>query len=203
MFLTVDFDFKPLRKKLPSLMSKRINKDVKFVKKKIDEGIDKGVSPITGEPFKPISEVTKYVRKARRKNTKSDDKPLFGTGQMTKLKVKKSSKTKLSASLTMGREYGAYHLTPYIITNNFSLKRKGQKRVVGRRASGGRRIKTTGKTKEFIKAKGKKVPARVWFGIPQDYIEETSFNWFLDEMKISLKQGKPIIRQKIGNLRLS
>ena len=119
-----------------------------------------------------------------------------------KLKVRKASKSKPEASLKKGREYGAYHLTHYVITNNFSLERKGQKRVVGRTTSGGRRIKTTGKTKEFIKAKGKKVPARVWFGIPKDYSKSENLDWFINQMKISLKQGKPIIRKRIGRIRL-
>lgn len=207
--LTIDFTFDTLKKDLPKMMVKRINDDIEFVKEAIDKGIEKSVSPVTGQKFKPISETTKEVRRLRRKNRKSKDKPLVSTGRMTKLKVTKAKtrgKQGMEGSIQMGAPYGVYHLTPYIINNNFVVKSSERRTRTITTKKKGRTTRKQGDIKKpagtFFKVKGAKVPARVWFGIPKNYKPERNFNRFMKEMKVKLKTGKVIINQPLGSIKL-
>ena len=199
MFFSQNFDFKPLKRRMPGLIADRINKDITTVKRAIDKGIKRSVSPVTNQPFTPITDTTKQVRALRRQNRKSKNKPLLATGKMSRL-IRKNAKargTVFKGSLTMGRDYGVHHLTGYTIASNFSVNTKGRSFV----SASGTRVRQSGKQR-FFRVKGKKVPARVWFGIPHDYTQEAGFRRLLNKMKVALKQGKPIRRTRIGMLKL-
>lgn len=207
--LTIDYDFDVLKKDLPKLIAERMNRDMDFVKKEIDDGIKKSVSPVTGTKFKPISEVTREVRRLRRTNRKSKDKPLVATGRMSKLKkvkVKQQGANKFSGYIEMGAPYGAMHLQPRTIATNFSVKSSErrtrtsttQKKGVVKRKQGD--VRSPRGT--FFKVKGKRVPARIWFGVPKRFKEKTNFDRFMKQMNRKLKEGKKIIRQDIGSIRL-
>jgi len=199
IFYSQNFDFKPLRKKLPGLMADRINKDITIVKRKIEKGIKTSTSPVTGQPFQPITETTKKVRALRRQNRKSKSKPLLGTGKMSKLKrVNAGARTLNKGKLIMGRPYGVYHLTTYTIANNFKVETIGQKRPP---TPSGSPTKDRDK-KRFFNVKGKTVPARIWFGVPKDYSQNVGFRRLLNKMKVVLKQGKKVRRVKIARLSL-
>jgi len=207
--LTIDYDFDVLKKDLPKLMAERMNRDMDFVKKEIDDGIKKSVSPVTGKKFKPISEVTKEVRRLRRTNRKSKDKPLVATGRMSRLKkvkVKQQGGTKFSGYIEMGAPYGAMHLLPRTIATNFSVKSDERRtRTISTKRKGTLKRKQ-GDVKNpkgtFFKVKGKRVPARVWFGVPKRFTEKTNFDRFVKQMNRKLKQGKKIIRKDIGSISL-
>ena len=114
--------------------------------------------------------------------------------------IRKNAKargTVFKGSLTMGRDYGVHHLTGYTIASNFSVNTKGRSFV----SASGTRVRQSGKQR-FFRVKGKKVPARVWFGIPHNYTQEAGFRRLLNKMKVALKQGKPIRRTRIGMLKL-
>lgn len=198
IFYSQNFSFKSLRKKLPGLMADRINKDITLVKKQIEKGIKTSTSPVTGQPFKPITKTTKYVRALRRENRKSKTKPLLGTGKMSRLKrINAGARSLEKGKLIMGRPYGVYHLTPYTITNNFMVETTGQ----ARKTPEGFKYKDTDK-KKFFNVKGKKVPARIWFGVPKNYDPKIGFRRLLNKMKVALKQGKKVRRVKIARLSL-
>ena len=168
LFLTIDHDFSNLSKELPKLIVKRINDDIDIVKKQIDKGIKQSKSPVTGQKFAPISKVTEKVRKIRRQTRKSKNKPLLATGKMSRLKVKKAKKqgsSKFYGFIQMGADYGQYHLEPQTIKTNFSAV--GRARTKTETIPGGLR-KTHNRKQTFFNVKGKKVPARIWFGIPKD-----------------------------------
>ncbi len=188
--LTVDFDFKPLQKALPKMIATRMNADMDLVKGYIDKGIKTSISPVNDRPYKPISEVTKIVRKKRRKN-KSKDTPLVASGRMSKLKKKKAlsrGDLKFYGYIMMGAPYGVHHLQDRITATNFSIKaRKGAKR----------KPKGT-----FFSVKGTKVPARVWFGVPSKFTQKRNFNKFMNGMKRKLKEGDKMIRKPIGQIKL-
>tara|TARA_Y100001973_G_C5153826_1_gene309607 strand:+ start:659 stop:1276 length:618 start_codon:yes stop_codon:yes gene_type:complete len=202
IFLTIDHDFSNLSKELPKLIVKRINDDIDIVEKQIDKGIKQSKSPVTGKKFAPISKVTEKVRKIRRQTRKSKDKPLLATGKMSKLKIKKSTKqgkNKFKGFIEMGREYGQYHLEPQTIKTNFSAV--GRARSKTEMIRGGQR-KTMNRKHTFFNVKGKKVPARIWFGIPKDYTGKKSFRSFMASMKRKLKEGDIIIKKPIGRINL-
>jgi hypothetical protein len=54
----------------------------------------------------------------------------------------------------------------------------------------------------FFNVKGKKVPARIWFGIPKKYTGKKSFRSFMFAMKRKLKEGEKIIKKPIGSIKL-
>jgi hypothetical protein len=187
MFYSQNFDFKPLKRQIPGLIADRVNKDITTVKREIEKGIRTSRSPVTGQPFAPITETTKEVRALRRQNRKSKNKPLLATGKMSKL-IRKNAKARGSSfkgTLTMGREYGAYHNIGYTIKNNFTVS--------------GTTSKIKGKGR-FFRVKGKKVPMRLWFGVPSNYKPEVGFRRLLNKMQVALKSGKPIRRTRIGRL---
>ena len=206
--LTIDFDFKPLQNALPKLIATRMNSDMELVEGYIDKGIKTSISPVNEKPYKPISEVTKLVRKMRRQ-TKSKDKPLVASGRMSKLKRKKATQRgelKFYGYIEMGAPYGVHHLKDRITATNFSVQ--------GRRRSsstevGTAKVKTftrQGSKKKpkgtFFKVKGKRVPARVWFGIPKRFTQKRNFNMFMTQMKRKLKEGDKIIKQPMGSIKL-
>lgn len=202
IFLTIDHDFSNLSKELPKLIVKRINDDIDIVKKQIDKGIKTSKSPVTGKKFAPISDVTKKVRKIRRQTRKSKDKPLLATGRMSKLKVQKAKKqgsNKFYGFIQMGADYGQYHLEPQTIKTNFSAV--GRARSKTQQIRGGKII-TYNRKQTFFNVKGKKVPARIWFGIPKDYTGKKSFRSFMFGVKRKLKEGDIIIRKPIGSINL-
>ena len=202
LFLTIDHDFSNLSKELPKLIVKRINDDIDIVKKQIDKGIKQSKSPVTGQKFAPISKVTEKVRKIRRQTRKSKNKPLLATGKMSRLKVKKAKKqgsSKFYGFIQMGADYGQYHLEPQTIKTNFSAV--GRARTKTETIPGGLR-KTHNRKQTFFNVKGKKVPARIWFGIPKDYTGKKSFRSFMAGMKRKLKEGKIIIKKPLGNIKL-
>lgn len=202
LFLTIDHDFENLGKELPKLIVKRINEDIEFVERKINKGIKTSKSPVTGKKFAPISEVTEKVRKIRRQTRKSKDKPLLATGRMSKLKVQKAKKqggNKFYGFIQMGADYGQYHLEPQTIKTNFSAV--GRARSKTEKIRGGER-KTMKRKHTFFNVKGKKVPARIWFGIPKDYTGKKSFRSFMAGMKRKLKEGKIVIKKPIGSIKL-
>ena len=47
MFFSQNFDFRPLKRRMPGLIADRINKDITTVKRAIDKGIKRSVSPVT------------------------------------------------------------------------------------------------------------------------------------------------------------
>jgi len=205
--LTIDFTFDTLKKDLPSMMKSRINRDIDFVKNEIDEGITKSISPVTGAKFQPITEVTKEVRRLRRKGRKSKDKPLLSTGRMSKLKVKKAKtrgKSAFYGYIEMGAAYGRYHLQNYTIATNFTVKSSERRARTTNTKKKGRTTRRQGDVKNpqgiFFKVKGKKVPARIWFGIPKNYKQKTNFNRFMRQIKTKLKTGKVIINQPLGRI---
>ena len=197
VFYSQNFNFTSLKRKMPSIMADRINKDITNVKRSIEKGIRDSVSPVTGVPFEPISELTRKVRALRRQNRKSKNKPLLATGKMSKLKRVNARSKKLKGTLTMGQAYGAYHLQPQVIQTNFTVK--GRKRVV--KLSGGRKASARD-NRQFFPVKGAKVPMREWFGIPKNYDSSIGFRRMLNKMKVALKQGKKVRRTKIINLEL-
>ena len=202
LFLTIDHDFSNLSKELPKLIVKRINDDIDIVKKQIDKGIKQSKSPVTGQQFAPISKVTEKVRKIRRQTRKSKDKPLLATGRMSKLKVQKAKKqgsSKFYGFIQMGADYGQYHLEPQTIKTNFSAVGRARSKTQNIR---GGKIITYNRKQTFFNVKGKKVPARIWFGIPKDYTGKKSFRSFMAGMKRKLKEGKIIIKKPLGNIKL-
>jgi hypothetical protein len=180
---------------MPSLIVDRINKDITIVKRSLEKGIRDSVSPVTGQPFEPISDTTKRVRALRRTNRKSKTKPLLATGKMSKLKRVNASSTKFKGTLTMGKSYGVYHLSPRTIQTNFGIK--GRKRSV--KLSSGNKVSTRDNP-NFFSVKGAKVPMRLWFGVPQNYDASVGFNRLIKKMRVALKQGKKVSRVKIGRL---
>tara|TARA_B100001939_G_scaffold348233_1_gene374587 strand:+ start:5614 stop:6219 length:606 start_codon:yes stop_codon:yes gene_type:complete len=197
MFYSQNFDFKPLKRQIPGLIADRVNKDITTVKREIEKGIRTSRSPVTGQPFAPITETTKEVRALRRQNRKSKNKPLLATGKMSKL-IRKNAKARGSSfkgTLTMGREYGAYHNIGYTIKNNFTVS--GRTRNI--KSASGTTSKIKGKGR-FFRVKGKKVPMRLWFGVPSNYKPEVGFRRLLNKMQVALKSGKPIRRTRIGRL---
>ena len=202
LFLTIDHDFENLSKELPKLIVKRINEDIEFVEKKINKGIKTSKSTVTGKKFAPISNVTEKVRKIRRQTRKSKDKPLLATGRMSKLKVQKAKKqgsNKFYGFIQMGADYGQYHLEPQTIKTNFSAVGRARSKTQNIR---GGKIITYNRKQTFFNVKGKKVPARIWFGIPKDYTGKKSFRSFMAGMKRKLKEGKIIIKKPLGNIKL-
>lgn len=207
--LTIDFTFDTLKKELPKLMKERINRDIEFVKNEIDKGIDKSISPVTGQPFKPISEVTSRVRNLRRKNRKAKDKPLVSTGKMSKLKVKKAKQQgegKFYGYIQMGAPYGVFHLKPQTIATNFSVKADEKRTRTTITKKKGRTTRKQGDTRNpkgtFFRVKGKKVPARIWFGIPKNYKQKRNFDRFMRDIKRKLKTGDVIINQPLGKIKI-
>tara|TARA_R100000655_G_scaffold47854_2_gene85107 strand:- start:1812 stop:2429 length:618 start_codon:yes stop_codon:yes gene_type:complete len=200
--LTIDHDFSNLSKALPKLMVKRINDDISIVQKQIEKGLKTSKSPVTGRKFAPISNVTEKVRKIRRQTRKSKNKPLVATGRMGRLKIKKATKQgKLAfyGFIQMGADYGQYHLQEQTIKTNFSAV--GRARTKTQTIPGGL-IKTHNRKQTFFNVKGKKVPARIWFGIPKDYTGKKSFRSFMASMKRKLKEGDIIIKKPIGSISL-
>ena len=200
--LTIDHDFSNLSKALPKLMVKRINDDIAIVQKQIEKGLKTSKSPVTGKKFAPISNVTEKVRKIRRQTRKSKDKPLLATGRMSKLKVQKAKKqgsNKFYGFIQMGADYGQYHLEPQTIKTNFSAVGRARSKTQNIR---GGKIITYNRKQTFFNVKGKKVPARIWFGIPKDYTGKKSFRSFMAGMKRKLKEGKIIIKKPLGNIKL-
>ena len=186
-----------------------MNRDMDFVKKEIDDGIKKSVSPVTGTKFKPISEVTKEVRRLRRTNRKFKDKPLVATGRMSKLKkvkVKQQGANKFSGYIEMGAPYGATHLQPRTIQTNFSVKSEERRTRTTTTKKKGTLSRKQGDTRSpkgtFFKVKGKRVPARIWFGVPKRYNEKKNFDRFVKQMKAKLKQGNKIVNLDIGSIKL-
>ena len=119
--LTIDFDFDPLKKDLPRLITERINKDIEIVRKQIEKGLETSKSPVTGRKFAPISEVTEKVRKIRRQTRKSKNKPLLATGKMSKLIIKKATQQgdlAFYGFIQMGADYGQFHLQEQTIKTN-------------------------------------------------------------------------------------
>lgn len=202
LFLTIDFDFDPLKKDLPKLMVKRMNDDIEIVKKQIEKGLQTSKSPVTGKKFAPISEVTEKVRKIRRQTRKSKNKPLVATGRMGKLIVKKAKQQgdlAFYGFIQMGADYGQYHLEPQTIKTNFSAV--GRARSKTEKIRGGER-KTLSRKQTFFNVKGKKVPARIWFGVPQKYTGKKSFRSFMASVKRKLKEGEKLIKQPMGNIKI-
>lgn len=202
LFLTIDFDFEPLKKALPKLMTKRINDDIDIVKKQIEKGLETSKSPVTGKKFAPISEVTEKVRKIRRQTRKSKNKPLLATGRMSKLIVKKATQQgnlSFYGFIQMGASYGQFHLQEQVIKTNFSAV--GRARSKKEKIPGGER-KTMNRKSTFFNVKGKRVPARVWFGIPLKYTGKKSFNSFMFAMKRKLKEGEILIKKPIGSIKV-
>ena len=76
MFFSQNFDFRPLKRRMPGLIADRINKDITTVKREIDKGIKRSVSPVTGQPYTPITDTTKEVMKfvSKRKRVKKKQK---------------------------------------------------------------------------------------------------------------------------------
>tara|TARA_R100000458_G_C8271019_1_gene245750 strand:- start:1656 stop:2258 length:603 start_codon:yes stop_codon:yes gene_type:complete len=195
--LTIDFDWKPLKKDLKSLMADRMNKDMVEVDKMIKKGLKTGVSPVTNSPYAPISEVTKEVRRIRRRTRGSKTKPLVASGKMGKLKMKKVKKQgdlSFYGWIEMGADYGAYHLEPQTIQTNF--------KAVGRTRKGKKQGDKKNPKGKFFNVKGKKVPARIWFGVPQNFSQKKNFDRFMAKIKRKLKQGEKIINQPIGSIKL-
>jgi len=195
--LTIDFDFDPLKKDLKSLMVERMNRDMVEVDKMIKKGLKQGISPVNNARFQPITDVTKEVRKIRRRTRGSKAKPLVSTGRMGKLKMKKVKKQgdlSFYGWIAMGADYGQYHLEDRITQTNFvaiGRTRKGKKQGSKKNPKG-----------KFYKVKGKKVPARLWFGVPQKFSEKKNFDRFMRQINRKLKQGKKIINQPMGSIKL-
>ena len=146
--------------------------------------------------------MTEKVRKIRRQTRKSKDKPLLATGRMSKLKVQKAKKqgsNKFYGFIQMGADYGQYHLEPQTIKTNFSAVGRARSKTQNIR---GGKIITYNRKQTFFNVKGKKVPARIWFGIPKDYTGKKSFRSFMAGMKRKLKEGKIIIKKPLGNIKL-
>lgn len=197
IYFSQNFDFNSLKRKVPRLIADRINKDITIVKREIEKGIRDSKSPITGAPFAPITETTRFVRSLRRQNRKSKTKPLLATGRMSKLIRKNAQSRRLKGSLTMGANYGVYHQSPQTIKSNFFVK--GRERWVQTHSGNRRRVKGKG---TFFTTKGAKVPARPWFGEPRNYDQSIGFRRLLNKMKVALKGGKKIRRKHIGRLTL-
>lgn len=207
--LTIDFTFDTVKKELPKLIKERINRDIDFVKNEIDEGLEKSISPVNNKPYAPISEVTSRVRNLRRKNRKAKDKPLISTGKMAKLKVQKAKQQgegKFQGYIEMGAPYGVHHLTEQTIKTNFSVKADEKRTRTTITKKKGRTTRKQGDTRNpkgtFFRVKGKKVPARVWFGIPKRYKEKRNFDRFMRDIQRKLKTGNVIINQPLGKIRI-
>ena len=133
---------------------------------------------------------------------KLQDRPLVATGRMGRLKIKKATrqgKLAFYGFIQMGADYGQYHLQEQTIQTNFSAV--GRARSKKEKIPGGER-KTMNRKSTFFKVKGKKVPARIWFGEPKNYTGKKSFRSFMASMKRKLKEGDIIIKKPIGSISL-